>query len=313
MKIYSKVVVNMETLQVVEEESFEYRGPIAECKGGGGGSSGQVDFPLYMKRIHEDWMDRTDRDDIETSVTAVMNTALGSSPFASAVAYDPDSDLTAMAGHVTKFQTLVNLLSSGTTLDTLVANVLSDSTISDLSDAFDDDLSDQLDANVYPRFEAGMRDINSVMSSTFVIGRAVIEDGRVRESAKFLANLRYKFASDDALRLIGMKLQYQQSLTQMGIENGRIKIVAKSEEEIQNTKYDEADAKWDLEVFQFGSNVLASISGAAHYVPDKAATNKTQSAIGGALSGAGMGFMVGGPMGAAIGGAIGLAGGLLGS
>lgn len=310
MKIYTKIVIDMNSLQVTEEESHEYEGPIAECKGGGG-SSGQVDFPAYMKRIHEDWMDDTGTDTIESSVTDAMNSALGSSPFASSAAYDPDTDLTSMTGYVTDFKTLVDLLSSGTTLDTLVSNILDDTNITAQAAAFDDDLSDQLDANVYPRFEAGMRDINSVMSSAFVIGRAVIEDGRVRESAKFLAGLRYKASGDDALRLIALKLQYQQTLTQFGVETGRIKIVAKTEEEIQNTKYDESDAKWDMEVFQYGSNVLASISGAAHYVPDKAASNKMQSAIGGALSGGAAGGMMGGPWGAGIGAVLGAAGGLL--
>lgn len=33
MKIYNKLVLNMDTLEVMEEDSFDYQGPIAECKG----------------------------------------------------------------------------------------------------------------------------------------------------------------------------------------------------------------------------------------------------------------------------------------
>lgn len=35
MKIYNRVVIDIETLKVLEEDSFEYEGPIAKCFGGG--------------------------------------------------------------------------------------------------------------------------------------------------------------------------------------------------------------------------------------------------------------------------------------
>jgi len=43
MKIYNRVVIDLETLEVLEEDSFKYHGPIAECKGGGGGTTTSVD------------------------------------------------------------------------------------------------------------------------------------------------------------------------------------------------------------------------------------------------------------------------------
>lgn len=39
MKIYNKIVWDIETLEVLEEDSFEYTGPIALCKGGKSKSS----------------------------------------------------------------------------------------------------------------------------------------------------------------------------------------------------------------------------------------------------------------------------------
>ena len=41
MKIYTKLVIDMTTDKILEEESFEYSGPVAQCgsSGGGGGSS----------------------------------------------------------------------------------------------------------------------------------------------------------------------------------------------------------------------------------------------------------------------------------
>lgn len=53
-------------------------------------------------------------------------------------------------------------------------------------------MDDDIEANVLPRFQTGMRDINAVMGSSYVIGKAMIEDARVKSIAKFDAELRYK-------------------------------------------------------------------------------------------------------------------------
>jgi len=53
-------------------------------------------------------------------------------------------------------------------------------------------VSDQLTSEILPRFEAGMRDINAVQSSAFVIGRAIIEGMGQRDVTKFDSDLRYK-------------------------------------------------------------------------------------------------------------------------
>ena len=53
MKIYTKIVMDIDTLEIIEEESYEYDGPLALCGGGSGGgsSSGEVDYPSYIKQI----------------------------------------------------------------------------------------------------------------------------------------------------------------------------------------------------------------------------------------------------------------------
>jgi hypothetical protein len=58
--------------------------------------------------------------------------------------------------------------------------------------AYGDRLDDRITSEVLPRFEAGMRDINAVQSSAFVIGRAIIEGMADRDVANFDADLTYK-------------------------------------------------------------------------------------------------------------------------
>jgi len=45
MKIYTKVTISMDTGEVLDSESYEYNGPVAECKGGGGSSTQYVQSP----------------------------------------------------------------------------------------------------------------------------------------------------------------------------------------------------------------------------------------------------------------------------
>jgi hypothetical protein len=316
MKVYNKVVIDMNTLEVIEEDSYEYEGPVALCKGGGG-ASGAVDFPIHMKTTHQQWLGYQS-DTVESSIVDLMNASMGSSPFASVMAYDPDADLTAMASAVSTFDTLLGSLVADSPLATAITAILTGSFITTAVTDFTTALTSDVSTSLVPVFEAGMRDINQVMSSYFVIGRGLLlEESITKEAARFRAQLTAKVKGDLVLNILGLKIQAEQEVARMGVETNRIKIVAKGEEINAQMKFDEADAKWDLEVFQYGNNVLASISGAAHYVPNKEG-NSTQSAIGGGLSGAATGAMIGSAvpgigttMGAGVGFALGVGASLL--
>ena len=276
--------------------------------GKGGGSSGAVSYPAYMETVHNDWLDNTGTDTITSSMVDIMNAAQGSSPWATQLAYDPDTDIASMVTSQGLLQTLVTLLSSGTTLDTLVANILSDTYIDDAVDEFEADANARMVATILPRFQRGMQDINAVVSSAFVLGQSNIEAELARNVNKFSSELHLKSSSDDALRLIQLKLEYQKIATTTLIELNRIKIVAKKEENDVNMDIDNRDAVWDLEIFQYGANLLAAISGAA---AGTKGPSQWQSAIGGAFSGAGAGSNIAGSSGgntgwgALIGGIVG--------
>jgi len=287
---------------------------VIHCKGGSGGggsSSGKVDYPDYMKAIHEDWMHQTS-DVIDASINDTMNTALGNSPFSTATAYDPDTEVANMLSSADDLQTMVTLLGSNNNeVDDLASIALSSNDeIADAVSAYSNILSDEVDTNVLPKFEAGMRNINAVQSSSFVIGRAIIAETELKEIARFTANLSVQDVSEvrqASLQLISTQMQYQSTATQYIVESNRIKVVAKGEEDKQNVAYDEQDGLWDLEVYKYGGNLMGAISGSAiSQGSEEGGSSKTASAIGGALSGAAAGAAFG-PMGAGIGAAAGIA------
>lgn len=285
--------------------------------GGGSSGSGAISYPVYLQTTHGDWLDDTNTDLIDDSVTVIMNAALGNSPFTTAAAYDPTTPVGEIIAAPDLLQTLVTLLSTGTGLDDLIENVLDETRITDSVAAFNVDLTNKADAEIYPRFEAGMRDIGAVMSSAFVIGRANIAEKIVNDVAKYEGELRYRAWGQDSIQVIDLKLRYQQVVSQFIIEANRLKVVALKEQTDTDVKYDEADATWDLSVFQYGANVMASIAGGVAASPSKQPST-AQSMIGGAMSGAAMGAMMGSAIpglgtmtGAIAGGVIGSAGALL--
>ena len=281
--------------------------------GGGGGGAGVVDYPAYMKTFHGRILDADGVDAPTSSLVDAMNAAFANSPYAGEVAYDPDADLTAMTNSVDAFAVYVALLSAGTPLDTLVSDVLDHTVIDASVTEFSNDLADRLTAEVLPRFEAGMRDINAVNSSAFVIGRAVIETSQTRQVAKYSADLHLKAMTDDSLKLIALKLEYEKFLMHYTVETNRIKIVAKKEEGEANIELAEADASWDLEIFAHGGNLLAGIGGGV-MTSNKKKKNQTASAIGGALTGAAAGALYGASQGAVVGSGYGaLIGAVLGA
>ncbi len=305
--------------------------------GSGSGSSGKVEYPAYMQTAHGRWLDASGADTPTYSVTDLLNAAWGNNPFTGLVTYDPDLDIAAALVKLVSFGALTlptsladaitNLITPTTTLvDGTIMNLGVDTDrTGEVIEAYADQLDADIAAKVLPVFQRGMQDINAVMSSAFVIGESLILAERDRNVAKFSAELwfkAYQMRVELIPRLAEIELKYFATLSEylrnvahMFIEFYRIKIVAKREEFDDQMHVDESEAKWDIELYQHASNVMAGIAGGSHLVPNK--PNKFASSIGGALSGAAAGAMMGSVIpgigtgvGAGIGAIFGGAGGL---
>lgn len=304
---------------------------------GGGGSTGTVDYPAYMKTVHGLLLDNAGVDTPANSVVDALNAAYGNSPFTGLLAYDPDTDITAMETPITTLSTAVSALDWEGDYDDMLADAVEqyDATlapsatyITDKIEAYTDDLNNIVNSKHLPLFRAGMRDIGAVMTSAFTLGQAVLLNEVTRQVAKFSADI---YLTHEQIRvsniekaipvmvgLLTQKVEYLRVVAALTTEQKRIKIVAKDAEEKRNTELDALDAKWDLELFQYPSNTLAGIAGAVSAPRDENSKNYLSSGLSGALSGAAMGAMAGaqmgagmGPWGAGIGAAIGLGAGLL--
>lgn len=142
----------------------------------------------------------------------------------------------------------------------------------------------------------------------------------------FQGYLRAKIATDSQVRqqkedfinqgvssmvqMLGRNVALNQTLVTTLAEANRMKIVAESEYTEKSIDIDADEALWNLKLFQYGANLLSSVSGGGVVVPER--MSKTSSALTGAMSGAvqggELGTLVGQP---AIGAAVGGIGGLI--
>jgi uncharacterized Fe-S cluster-containing protein len=142
-----------------------------------------------------------------------------------------------------------------------------------------------------------------------------VEDIKIRETLEY--ERLYLNAANQMLTYTFQLLSSYDSYARLSIEANRIKIVANKEYTDRNMELDKEDALWDLSMFQYGANVMASISGAATVTKSTGGLSVAQSVMGGGLSGAAAGAMAGGPTGigavpgAIIGGVLGVASALL--
>lgn len=310
----------METYDLFNSDPWDFDFTITKsppqlyCKGGGGGS-GKVEYPTYMQDQHTAWL--SDMDTLVSSTT---------SPFFAEVAYDPTADIGVMVTAVATMASVIAALnhtadweSAVETAKAKVATVIDDTYLDNDIAAYANILDTDIQDNTLPVFQSGMRDVNAVQTSAFVMGEAKIWADKAEQINKYATGLRlqnslernkYIFASAQSiLQQLQMTVEMEKVLMQMTLETYRIKIIAFKEQAADNLEIDEKDARWEFDKYMYAGDLLASIGGGTSgsgYRPSKA-----QSALGGAMSGAAAGAMVGGPVGAGVGGALGLLSGLL--
>ena len=314
MKIFRMVRIRMEDWEVLEEDSFDYQGPIAELKGksSGGGSSGQVAYPAYIQTRHQTVLD--DAINIELPLLYQNN------PYEGVESYDPvveisniDGAIDTFTGYVAGFDPVGDWTTLYTSAKARADELLDPAILDSIVDAF---AADQVDVvnRALSQSHASLADAGAVMASAFVLSDAMIQAQAVRDLDRFRAelelqrdNARVQFslnAAGQMSQILGQQLEAQKQMAAITIDANRIRLVANKEKWDQDIEINQKEVTWNIEMLQEVSSMLGAPSGA---ISGSSPLSKGQSALGGALQGAAMGAMVGGPWGAAAGAGIGVA------
>ena len=286
---------------------------------GSGGSSGKVDYPEYIKTIHQELLDDFATDSLTTSLVEIFNTTIGgTSPYASYVTnLDPNLALTfGSTDSLTDkiFVTLQNFLSVD--FDTKYANYQAGSTVAELIDAVSTTLDDEIDLNILPKFQANLRSMGAINSSAFVIGESLIWDSKVKALAKERLTIESLGIQNRelAIKIVNQYIEFKKTCSLASAEIAKYYYSLKGEIDNHYAEMGSKDATWDLELFTHIEKGIACINGSAVSQGVKG-MSKIGAGLTGALAGAATGAMIGaagGPIGWMGGAAIGLAAGLLG-
>lgn len=279
--------------------------------GGGGKSSSssntKIRYAKYVEEKHSTFLTNSE----DFGVTARAN-----NPYTDYVDIDFDDAFYGAGYSIASFPSLYDMFGkfmAGLDIEALFEQVLYDvqntETIQNASNAHQELLNDDIEQSSLPRFKAGMRDINSVMSSSFIIGQSIIENARVKKVAEFDANLRYKLIPI-AAEVFSRHLAWNQSVITAYQNVMKFAIVTKMDTDSTNYDFAVKGTLWPFTVLEQERANLGALQGAMSRSAGDVPTG--QKLLGGIAGGAALGASTGfGVPGAVVGGLIGGIGSLI--
>ena len=276
-----------------------------------GGSSGDntIRYAPYVEAYHQAFLDVS---------STQGTTARANNPYTSYTDKDFANAFYGSGYVMSSFPSLYDMFGkfmAGLDVEVLWDQVLNDvqnsSTIIAASNAHRTLLNTDLTDNILPRFEEGMRDINAVMSSSFIDGKVKLETDSANKLAEFDANLRYKLIPV-AADVFVKHLNWNSDVIGKYLQVMQLAIATEFDTDTTNYNYALKEVLWPFTVLEQERANIGALQGA--YTESAGGGASTgQKVLGGILGGASAGASIPGAgiPGALIGGVLGGIGGLL--
>ena len=274
--------------------------------GGGGDTTNTIRYAPYIENIHSAFLNNTH---------AIVEQVRANNPYTGFNEVSVDAGFFGTGYVLASFPALFDLYGkfvAGLDIEALWYEILTSTSdspqVNALVAAESTLLDDELDSAILPKYMTGMRDLNAVMSSSFVMGKALLYDTKFKVVEKFSADMKWKLISiaqdrwkahlawnSEAVstysRLFDLYFNSKDSMGRLGFEG-----LAKK-------------ALWPLDVLDYERANLGALQGATKGVSSSSSGggggSKAAGVAAGALGGAAMGASVAGPWGALAGGVIG--------
>lgn len=277
--------------------------------GGGGGGENIVRYAPYIESKHSTFLNTSE------SYGNSLRPA-SASPYSNYTELDFADAFYGSGYAISSFPSLYDMFGkfmAGLDIEALFDQVLNDvqnaSTIQAAVVAHRDLLDDDIEQTILPRFQEGMRDINAVMSSSFVIGKGIIENARVKKLAEFDADLRYKLIPV-ASEIFAKHLAWNQGVIGTYLSVMQLVIQTKFDSDGRNYEMLAKDKLWPFTVLEQERANLGALQGAMSSTAGQTGVSTGAKVLGGALSGAAAGASIGSVV-PGIGTAVGAAGGAI--
>ena len=277
--------------------------------GGGGDSNTTLRYAPYLEGHHHHLLDIARGNYHATVATA--------SPYASFAAVEVEDAFFGAGYAIASFPSLYDMYGkfmAGLDIEVLWAQEFDDTVnateVGNLVAAERDLLDDDIEMNILPRFLTGQRDINSVMSSSFVTGKAIVEDARVKSINKFSRELRYHLIPY-AVDRWKTHLQWNKDVVMTYAELMKFYYAARRDVDDLNTSMLAKDALWPFTALEYYRLAVGTLNGATNTSTDVAGGSKIGSALSGALAGGVAGGLIAGTEAGAFLGPWGMVGGAI--
>ena len=256
----------------------------------GGDSRSEMRYAPYIEAKHSAFLE---------SIASNRIATVDDSPFADYVDIEVDDAFFGAGYLISSFPSLYDMYGkfmAGLDIEALWSQIFEDtvnsSVVTNLVSAESALMDDDIETTAIPRLQIGMRDMNAVLGSTFIIGKAVIEDARVKALAKFSAGLKYSLIPIAANRW-STHLEWNKAV--IGVYSEILKFYFSAKTDIDEVNYSMAakNTLWPFTVLDFERAALGALQGAINSKTDVAGASTTAKVISGALSGGAMGVMIG--------------------
>lgn len=275
--------------------------------GGGGNTTNTIRYAPYIENAHSRFLN-----DTYSYRAATVN----DNAYASFSTVPVDAGFFGTGYILASFPALFDIYGkfvAGLDIEALWAEIM-DSTIqspqaNELVRAESALLNEELESSIIPKFYTGMRDLNAVMSSSFVVGKTLLYDTKQKLVEKFSAELKWKLVAVAQDRWKAHLAWNTEAVTTYA-KLFDLYFSAKTNVTRMNYELLAKKSLWPMEVLDYERANLGALQGAMKQTQDKGGGSSGSSILGGALSGAAAGGMIGGPWGAAVGGVLGGVAGL---
>jgi len=276
--------------------------------GGGGGSSGDsttetfVRYAPYVEEYHEYFLAVSQAEGAE---------AIANSPYEDYAGQNFDDAIYGAGFGLASFPSIFDMfgkfmagLDICTLFEQITRDIQENTALDAAVKAHATSLGDIFEQTTLPRYQEGMRDINAVVSSSYMIGKSILESRMQHDVAEFSADMKQKMIPV-AVELHRTHLEWNKAVIAQyrALVFDSVKLEISTNESFLS--YAAKDALWPFTVMSQERANLGALQGAtsSNTSADTEGPSTTQSVVGGALGGAAMGGAIGGVPGA-IGGAV---------
>jgi hypothetical protein len=246
---------------------------------GGSHGSGKVEYPKFIDDMAQATFGTAPAYGVD-GLASWVSAHEDDNPYEDIDAYDPTQALGRMVEAVISFSNYVedidHLGDYSGILDTAEAkanesdSILSDSAISEAVSQFAARERQQHNLSL-SRFESGMAEINAVQSSSFVLGREMLEEEFTRKVADFDAQLtveglrmRQQYtekAAGEMFRFLLGLVDARKALYATESEYARVKIMSERDQYDRDVILNHKERHWPLELYQYLANQMAAVGG----------------------------------------------------